>query len=152
MKHKLFTVGLLVALTILAGGWACSTTNLQKAATINKDFATAEVAAQQAEIAFHKPCTAPSVPYGCGTIDDSEHAMLQRDFLTLATCGKAVDAGLTAGDKAGTTKAITTCSNALASAINQGAAGIKNPNTQASVTGLLLTAQTILTSSLAWVQ
>lgn len=141
-----------LCLCLLAGNWMCSQSSQQKALTASRDFAAAMVAAQQAVVAFAQPCQSPGIPYGCGAISPEEDKALQIDFKAIAGCGPRIDAAMVAGDKASITAAINGCSSDLSIAINRDAAGIKNPAAKAQVTGLLVSANTVLNTALAFIQ
>lgn len=143
-------ISLILSLCLLLGAWTCGNSNAQKALTASRDFGAAMNAAQQTVVVLHTKCTAPNVPTSCETISDTEDFALQSDFLAVAKCGPPVDAAFALGTKASITAAITTCSSALQTAINVDAAGIKNPAAKASVTALLVSAQTVLNTVLAF--
>ena len=150
---KSFTrFGFILALAILTGGWACNQSSVQKAATANKDFINAVAAAQQTEIQFHAPCTAPGIPAGCGEIDDTLHIAFQRDFKALAQCSDGVAQAVAANNTVGAQAALNVCGTSLQNVITNDAAGIKNPNTKAALTAILLAIQTSINSALAFLK
>ena len=146
------SLGLTLALVILAGGWSCSSSGVQRAATANKDFVNAVAAAQQVEIQFHNPCTSPGVPPGCGEIDDTLHIAFQRDFKALAQCSDQAAQAFAANNSAGAKTALMACSTSIQGLITNNAAGIKNPNSKATLTALLLAIQTSINTALAFLQ
>jgi hypothetical protein len=152
MKSIITRCSFAIALCLLGGAWQCSQSSQQKALTASRDFGASMVAAQQAVVAFATPCASPGIPYACGTISPAEDKALQIDFKAIADCGPKIDAAMVAGDKATITAAITGCNSDLSIAINSSAAGIKDPGAKAQVTSLLLAAQTVLNTALAFVQ
>ncbi len=151
MKALTFS-GMILALVILASGWSCQSSGVQRAATANKDFVNAVAAAQQAEIQFHNPCTSPGVPAGCGEIDDTLHIAFQRDFKALAECSDQAAQAFKTNNTAGAQTALNACSNSVQGLISSNAAGVKNPASKASLTALLLAIQTSINTALAFLQ
>lgn len=142
----------LLTLAVLVSSLGCDQNAVQKAATANKDFINALAAAQQTEIQFHNPCTSPDVPSGCGEIDDSLHITFQREFKALAQCSDAAGQAFGANNKVGAQTALNTCSTSLQNLITTGAAGVKNANSKAALTGILFSMQTAVNTALAFLK
>ena len=141
-----------LTLAVLVLSVGCDQDAVQKAATANKDFINALAAAQQTEIQFHNPCTSPSVPAGCGEIDDTLHIAFQREFKALAECSDAAGQAFAANNKVGAQTALNTCSTSLQNLITNNAAGIKNANSKAAFTGILFSMQTAVNTALAFLK
>jgi len=152
MNRKVWLLFSIIALVVLLCGASCNQSQQQKALTVSKNFAASMVVAQQGVVVFATPCTSPGVPYGCGLITIEEDRALQYDFKAIAACGPKVDAALVANNKDAAVVALTGCTDALDTAINKDAAGIKNPLAKAQVTSALLSAKIILTSAMAFLQ
>lgn len=138
-----------LAILLCLSMFTCSTSNAKKAATASKDFASAIVAAQQAEIQFHKSCVPDALVAGCGTITDAEHKLYQTGFLEIANCGPSVDAAIVANNTQGIKDAIKVCQTSVN---NLTLLTVKNPQSKAQITAFLFSAETALNTGLAFVQ
>jgi hypothetical protein len=139
-----------LAICALFGAWTCSNQSQAKALKASHDFASTMNAAQQTVVTFHSPCLAVNTPAGCGTITDAEDKLLQEDFILISECGPKVNAAIVANSKQGVKDALNGCSLDLNKAINEGAAGIKNPESKAAITTLLVTAESVLNGVLSF--
>ena len=141
MKRK-HVVPFAVALCLLLGAWTCNQSTTQKVATVERDFAATVQAAQSAEIAAHQ----------AGKIDDETHKSIQTYFLQVAQAGKAVDAAILAGNKAGILAALDSAAASIGTLLNDGVGNIHDPTVKAEIQTAVLLAQSIISSAKAFVQ
>ena len=87
-----------------------------------------------------------------GKIDDATHLAIQRYFLQVAQAGKAVDAAILAGNKAGILAALDSAAASIGTLLTQGVGNVKDPTTKAEIQTAVLLAQSIISSAKAFVQ
>ena len=141
MKRK-HAVPFAIVLCLMLGAWTCNQSTTQKVATVERDFAAAVQAAQATEIAAHQ----------AGKIDDATHLAIQRYFLQVAQAGKAVDAAILAGNKAGILAALDSAAASIGTLLTQGVGNVKDPTVKAEIQTAVLLAQSIISSAKAFVQ
>jgi len=118
---------------ILSVGASCN--KYQKAGELAKDVAAGVLLAQQTEITLHK----------ADKIDDDTHQMIQQKFAALADAGMRLDQAINETHNAGSaTQALSDSIAALNDLTTNGLSGIKDPQTQLEVKGVLLTVQITL--------
>ena len=114
---------------------AASCNKYQKAGELAKDVAAGVLLAQQTEITLHK----------ADKIDDDTHQLIQQKFAALADAGMRLDQAINETHNAGSaTQALSDSIAALNDLTTNGLSGIKDPQTQLEVKGVLLTVQITL--------
>jgi hypothetical protein len=114
---------------------AASCNKYQKAGELAKDVAAGVLLAQQTEITLHR----------ADKIDDETHQKIQQKFSALADAGMRLDQAINETHNAGSaTQALSDSIAALNDLTTNGLSGIKDPQTQLEVKGVLLTVQITL--------
>lgn len=115
---------------------ACPKGNREKALIYMRDFQVALESVQDAEIAAHKQ----------GFVSDGDHVTFQGTIVKIAVFGKAANEALRRGNQ----DVVTQLDAALAQLDELQTAGllaVKNEQTRASLSALLLTVRIIITSA-----
>ena len=142
MRRNIRITSLAVALCLLLGAWTCNQSTTQKVATVERDFAAAVQAAQASEIAA----------FQAGKIDKQTHVAIQGYFMQVAQAGKAVDAAILTGNKAGILAALDSAAASIGTLLNDGVGNIHDPTVKAEIQTAVLLAQSIISSAKAFVQ
>lgn len=126
MKHRNRKIILVLPLLLLLV--ACNDKFRQAAQAVN-DYSIALSAFQEAEITAHSQ----------GFVDDATHKSIQGAVVKLGQGGQALSTAIrTTKSTPGTVAAVNAALDASNTLINDGLAGVKNPQTKASLTALVL--------------
>jgi len=128
-------VPILIVLALVLSAAACERGNREKALLYMRDFQVSLEAVQDAEIAAHQQ----------NFVSDSDHATFQGYVVRIATYGKAANNAIARSNQ-DTLVQIDAALGEIDELQTAGLLAVKNQQTRASLSALLLTVRTILTS------
>lgn len=132
---------LLPLVLMLMGLKACEDWR-EKSAIVMRDFAQALESAQNAEIDA----------YRANYVSRPDHEQFQAKVLTLATYGKAANDAIGRGNRRDALMQIDLALGDLDSLQSKGLLGVKNPQSKAAISALLLAVRTVLTGAKVQIQ
>jgi len=139
-KRKAFSVALVLLLAIAVSAPSCSDSSLRQASVVINDFANSLEKVQDAEIIAHNQ----------GFVSQSDHVAIQATIENLATYGQsAVTAIRVQKSKVGAIAAIDSALVEIDKLLNKGLLGVKNEQSKAGLTALILAVRGTLTTAKA---
>lgn len=129
-------VALLLVLCIGLMGQGCDNWR-EKAAIFMRDYATTLEAVQNAEIDAHR----------ANYVSDVDHQVLQNYVLKLAVYGKEANDAIGRGNRQGAIVQIDLALADLDRLQKQGLLGVKNPESKAAISALVLSVRGVLTGA-----